>query len=107
MTSFSLIGVRDGEKVGALISFGDWDHATEIHKLVVSSHATPGLRGVVIVQNMLTPPRVGSSLPQVSVDDIERQAERNLGGNVKVRIASWRQGDPIDDIRRAVREVLS
>ncbi len=106
LTYFSLIGAQGGAKVGVIVSFREWDYDADLPRLRASVHATPGLKGIVVVQNMLTPRRRSSGLPQPSSEDIQRIAENDLGGSIKIRIASWRQGDPIDVIRHAIREVL-
>ena len=107
LTYFSLVGIRDEDKVGVVISFGEWDYESAAQKITLSMHSTPGLKGVVVVQNVLSSRRRLDQLPQPSVTDVERGVENQLQGQIKIRIAFWRQGDQIDGIRKAIRDVLA
>lgn len=107
LTYFSIVGIRDDEKVGVVISFGEWDIESAAQKITLSMHSTPGLKGVVVVQNMLSSRRRLNQLPQPSISDVERNIENQLQPGMKVRIVFWRQGDPIDGIRRAIAEVMN
>lgn len=104
LTYFSMIGVRDDERVGVIISLGEWDHEAAARKINMSLHGMTGLKGVVVVQEMMGLRRMG--LPEPSTADIERVVENQLQGRVKVRLVHWRQGDPMDAIRKAVAEIL-
>lgn len=106
LTYFSMVGRRGSQKVGVVISFGEWDIDSAARKINLSLHGMPGLKGVVVVQNMLTRRRVGG-LPEPSISDAERVVENQFEGALKVRITNWRQGDSIDGIQAAIREVLS
>lgn len=106
LTYFSMIGTRGEEKVGVILSFGEWDFDSAARKIALSLHGVTGLKGVLVVQNLMGARRVGG-LPEPSTADIERNVEMQLQGRVKVRITNWRQGDPIDGIRRAIAEVLA
>lgn len=107
LTYFSLVGRRGEDVVGIIISFGEWEFQSAVHKIQLSIQTTPGLKGVLVVQNMMTLRRGGDALPHPSVEDIERSVENQLPVKIKVRVVSWRQGDPIDDIRQAVRHILN